>query len=432
MTLTASPLSLSDVAEDPPLHILFHRSTPWQSPITCSTKTFANLARKAGYEVSYMQGSTHPGHLLRTSESFLSWKQGPRLDDDVALFTPFSLVPLCRLPGLRGPRAARLQYRWTIPGLRQLLQQVGRNAPDVVWTTRLGSSEIKKAFPSAKVLFHAIDYYPAFNGRLKVKEIERQDYADVDGVLTIGQSLTDYLTRELHVPQHKILTLGQGVHLDKYSPELSCPPEIASLPKPRAIWVGWMAKLDRSLLRKAAQQLRERGGSVALVGPSEGWVDEFCRSHPNVSFVGPVSPQRVPAYLKNSDIGLMLYERSRSEIYYGQNPLKLYEYAAAGLSIVSTPHHEFNYINPPVQLVQQEDDLRAAVSRAIEDREALRRAATAFAETRSWQSLFERVCDHFNFRISKPSSTAAQTVPRAQAAVDTAVPTTKPDREAAW
>ena len=70
---------------------------------------------------------------------------------------------------------------------------------------------MKRAFPTANVVFHVVDYYPAFRGEA-VKALEREDYAAVDAVATISGTLTDYLADELDVPRDRITTLGQGIN----------------------------------------------------------------------------------------------------------------------------------------------------------------------------------------------------------------------------
>ena len=48
----------------------------------------------------------------------------------------------------------------------------------------------------------------------------------------------------------------------------------------------------------------------------------------------------------------MLYDQTKKEIYNGQHPLKLYEYAAAGLQILSTKHDEYKFLKPPCYIIE--------------------------------------------------------------------------------
>uniref|UniRef100_A0A832M2K2 Glycosyltransferase family 1 protein n=1 Tax=Oscillatoriales cyanobacterium SpSt-402 TaxID=2282168 RepID=A0A832M2K2_9CYAN len=102
-------------------------------------------------------------------------------------------------------------------------------------------------------------------------------------------------------------------------------------------------------------------------------------------------PELVPAYLCHSDLGLMLYDCNRPGIYRGQHPLKLYEYAAAGLSILSTPHAEYQYIAPPVIQLRGVDEIASAIDLALAERGTWSSRARQFAEQYSWTVKFKQV-----------------------------------------
>jgi glycosyltransferase involved in cell wall biosynthesis len=262
----------------------------------------------------------------------------------------------------------------------------------VVWSARPGSAALRRLFPDARFVVQVVDYYPAFRGEA-VRKVERADYAAADHVFVIGHAMTDYLVHDLGVPRSKIAVLGQGVELERFHPHLSEPPELATLPRPRALWVGVCSKGDPELFKAAAEQLGAVGGSLILAGPKARWVDELTASSRNTVALGAVDQELAAALMVHSDLGLMLYDRARSLVYRGQNPLKLYEYAAAGLAIVSTLHDEFRFIDPPVIKVSDPADLPAAFERAAADRESLAKAALQFARGHTWTRCVARARD---------------------------------------
>jgi hypothetical protein len=144
------------------------------------------------------------------------------------------------------------------------------------------------------------------------------------------------------------------------------------------------------LFRAAAEQVEAMGGSLILAGPTADWVDEIAAKHPATLVLGPVEPKRAAPFMVHSDFGLMLYDRARTLVYRGQNPLKLYEYAAAGLAIVSTPHDEYRFLHPPVIEVFDHVDLPAAFERAAAERESLRETALKFARRHTWAQCVAR------------------------------------------
>ncbi len=154
--------------------------------------------------------------------------------------------------------------------------------------------------------------------------------------------------------------------------------------------MGLLEKGDAELFEAVSKSLRQVGGSLVLVGPEADWARDLEKRFENIYILGSRHPDLIPAYLAHADLGLMLYDRNRQNVYKGQNPLKLYEYAAAGLPILSTPHDEYRWLDPPVITVESPEDIPAAMDVAIRERSDLRRAAHEFADRYSWRSCFLR------------------------------------------
>ena len=366
------------------MHVLFHRVTPWNAPIRGSTNTLARLFGEAGHEVTYVEGTAHLGHLIRGGRYRDSWRRGARHEAGAWVFTPFTALPYAGAGRFATPEAVDRAYRTAVPGIRPLAERSGHGAVDVVWSARPGGSALGLLFPGAPLVMQVVDYYPAWGGQ-HVRALEESDYARADLVVSIGHAITDHLVRGLGVPAEKVLTLGQGVFPERYNPALPEPPEIADLPQPRAVWVGWTAKVDPELFEAAAETLGAVGGSLILIGPETEWSAAFAARHAHVRALGARPPETTPPFLVHSDIGLMLYDQSRPDVYKGQHPLKLYEYAAAGLAILTTPHAEFDWLRPPVLTVGEASGVDDALREAWEDRGLWRERALAFAAEHDWR-----------------------------------------------
>jgi|GEM_PF-1146659 len=369
------------------VHILLHRPTPWVSDIKCSTKIYAEHFRDDGYDVTYLEGLPHLGHLAARRGYYPFWRRTPRWQDGVWIVSAAAVIPFLKIPPFRSSWAARANYFTCVPSIPSLVRRSGRIRPDVIWTAKPGSSALKRLFPNAILIFQVVDYYPAFTGGY-IKKTEKQDYERADHVFVIGRALQDYLTGELNIASDKITVLNQGVSLGEYSGEYAEPEDLKPIPRPRAIYVGVLGKCDPSLFEAAASRLQKIGGSLVLIGPAADWVSSMSGKFSNVFALGPKPPDIVPAYLKNSDVGLMLYDLERMIVYRGQNPLKLYQYAAAGLPILSTPHDEFEYIEPPVLEVRSPLDVPKALDAALRKRSDWRLKTMRFAEQYSWSKSF--------------------------------------------
>ncbi len=368
--------------------LLFHRHTPWQSAIRCSTNILASRFREAGANVAYMQGIVHGGNVLWRRGQWQSWKEGPRQSDGTLVFTPFALSPYSKVWPLSSAAAARRSYRSCVPSIASTLDRCGFGAPDVIWTANPGSGVLKRMFPAAKLVFQVVDYYPAFAGPA-IDEIERYDYRAADHVLVIGEALKRHVL-SYGIPESRVTVLGQGVDHARFSRSTGRPPEYRGMQGPIAVWVGVLSKGDPGLFDAVARRLGSSGGHLVLIGPGAEWADALAARCPHVVTLGPRRPDEVPAYLEHADVGLMLYDRERPEVYVGQNPLKLYEYAAAGLAIVSTPHDEYRYLDVPAVVVDSEQSAAAAIDEALAELDGLRRRSREFASAYSWDRVFDR------------------------------------------
>ncbi|MGK0176738.1 MAG: hypothetical protein ACI91V_000609 [Lentimonas sp.] len=332
------------------------------------------------------------GHLVKWRGYHREWQNAPRWQDGVWVMNPFSVVPFRDKFPFNTLWAVDSSYRFCMPSIKKQLSKVGRCSPDIIWSARPGSGILKKMFPEAFLAVQVVDYYPAFRGDY-IKAIEKRDYQLADRIFLIGHALVSYLTEELGVPEEKITVLGQGVSVSQYEAETNLPAEYEEIKGLRAVWVGALEKCDPGLFGVVAQELGEFGGSLVLIGRETSWARELQGSMKNVFLLGPKKPSEVPAYLQHADIGLMLYDRTKASVYKGQNPLKLYEYAAAGLSILSTPHEEFQFLKPPVLLVSHEQEIGEALSIAIEDRNRLRQLSLDFAAGHDWEEIYQTARD---------------------------------------
>jgi glycosyltransferase involved in cell wall biosynthesis len=81
----------------------------------------------------------------------------------------------------------------------------------------------------------------------------------------------------------------------------------------------------------------------------------------------------------------MPYNRSNQEIYKGQHPLKLYEYAAAKLPIISTWNDEYQTLQPPVLLINNEKDIKRAIDEALDNTNFWKEKVYNFALNNTWE-----------------------------------------------
>jgi glycosyltransferase involved in cell wall biosynthesis len=260
----------------------------------------------------------------------------------------------------------------------------GFEQPDLIWTTVPGSSSLKALFPKAKLVFHSIDNYAAFQGS-SVEKILAKDYERADHIFVIGESIRQDIMTIHGIDRSKITNLGQGVDLGGYKGVIDPPKDLEGIEGPMAIWVGVLKKLDLDYLKAVLAAMKKRGGTVVLIGPVIAECERLAQEYDNLVLLGSRNADEIPAYLSQADIGLMIYDRKKQDVYRGQHPLKLYEYAAAGLPIISTWHQEFQYLKPPIINLAPGDDMDEIVAKALGADRSFRNSIREFAMDHSWE-----------------------------------------------
>jgi glycosyltransferase involved in cell wall biosynthesis len=127
--------------------------------------------------------------------------------------------------------------------------------------------------------------------------------------------------------------LRNGVDLDRFRSEVAEPEDLRDIPQPRLGYVGTISQwMDFELLQRLASEKPE--WSIVFIGaPYLVEVPEGLKKLPNVHYLGPRAAEKVPAYLRHFDVGLLPYRRKAGGNSDGDS-MKVFEYLAAGLPVV--------------------------------------------------------------------------------------------------
>jgi glycosyltransferase involved in cell wall biosynthesis len=161
------------------------------------------------------------------------------------------------------------------------------------------------------------------------------------------------------------------------------PADMAAIPAPRLLYVGVIDRwLDQGSLIALAR--RHPDWSLVLVGPVGVPVGELA-ALPNVHLLGSRPHAALPGYLAASAAGLIPFVVSSLTV--AVNPVKLYEYLAAGLPVAATPLPELAQFGDVCHLgASGEAFVRAAERAVAEAGDASRREARrAVARQHTWE-----------------------------------------------
>ena len=277
------------------------------------------------------------------------------------------------------PLVYRYNVRAMVGAIRGALAGLGARVPPLVVTGSPPSVGALGRLGERGAVYLCMDdflHLPSATAEM-IGPLEQRLLARVDAVVCTAKSLT--LTK---VPRTgRTHYLPQGVNYDHFSAQRPVPAELARLPRPLVGFAGGVsACCDLDMIRDLAA--RNPGGSVVLVGPVS--VDVEPLRLPNVQLLGPRPYADLPAYVQAFDVGIIPYVLN--DWTRAVDPLKLLEYLAAGIPVVTTDIPEVLKYRDSVAVAADRAAFTAAVAGALAERDPAARARRqAVARRHTWE-----------------------------------------------
>jgi glycosyltransferase involved in cell wall biosynthesis len=290
--------------------------------------------------------------------------------------------------------------------LRATCRRLGLRRP-IVWSFFPNIGGLVGKLEERLVVYQCVDDHAEFPGmaRASLRRQERQLLAAADLVFTSSELL--WRERVTHNP-HTVF-IPHGVDFAHFSSavdaDTSIPADLRPVRRPVVGFVGAVADfVDLELVADAARARPE--WSFVLVGR---WATGLgaLRGLSNVHLLGQRPYATLPAYCRGFDVGIIPFRIN--DLTLRANPLKLREYLAAGLPVVSTPLPEVAKYGALVRIA----DGRDAFVREIEH--ALRERGEPFVGRRlqamrqeSWEGRVEQFSEHVEAALRRREPTGAR------------------------
>ena len=293
------------------------------------------------------------------------------------------------LPGV--PGVDRLNATLLSASLRYFARRAGLTRP-IVWTFLPTTVGLLGRLGESRVIYHCVDEYSAFAGvpREALRRMEAELVRRADLVLASSETLAEARRRV----NPRTFFVSHGVDVAHFSraldPALPRPADVAGLARPVIGFFGLLAEwIDLELLAAIAR--RRPHWTLLLLGKAT--VDTGAlRALPNVRLVGQKPYAALPAYCRAFDVGLIPFRID--ELTVRANPLKLREYLAAGLPVVSTDLPEVRKYAGLVRLAAGPEGFIEAIEAALADRnEPADRARVAAMQSESWEARVEQISE---------------------------------------
>ena len=194
---------------------------------------------------------------------------------------------------------------------------------------------IAGALDEDKLIYYCVDEYTAFTGvaATSLAGMEQELCRRADLVIVSADKLLASkarYNRRTHLIRHGVDFAHFRRALD---PATEVPEVIARLPRPVIGFHGLIADwVDVELLAHTARTFAE--GSLVIVGRATTDIS-LLKELPNVHLIGRRPYAELPAFCKGFDVAINPFRIN--ELTLNASPLKVREYLAAGLPVVSTP-----------------------------------------------------------------------------------------------
>jgi glycosyltransferase involved in cell wall biosynthesis len=221
--------------------------------------------------------------------------------------------------------------------------------------------------PGASV-YHRSDELAQFAGwRPLYSEIERRVIRESDVVICVSEKVRDGIS---HL-RADARVIPNGVNNEPYRRGPAADPRLSSLPRPISVMVAnFDSRVDRSLIAATASV-----SSLVMVGELHD-----TPVPPGAVALGHVRHDEIPGILVAADVGVVCYRDG-----WAGDVLKIYEYLAAGLPVVTSHDPTPQDVRSSVVVVHEPEMFAAAVRDAAASRSQasdLRRREVA--EANSW------------------------------------------------
>lgn len=350
--------------------IMMACSNYWQSPLQVGSHHLARGFAKAGWKVGFLSDPISPWHLGAVGsdlirDRIMAYRSGGNWDMNGAVwhYVPCALFPPRNGVLFKSEWVHRSWLSLSWPDPVKKLQDRGFLDVDLFYCDSPLHACWLNRIKYKKSIYRIPDHHAGFSkATLASKKLEKELIRTVNLVVYTAKSLEPYV-QSLN-PQ-KMHFLPNGVDAEHFKNYGEDPPlEYQRIPKPIALYVGVIDSwFDFDLLKLSSEALPEI--SFVIIGPGKVPSHQF--SHrPNVHFLGSRPYGEIPAYLRHAQVGLIPFNvKGFLSLIPYVNPLKLYEYMACGLPVVSMRWEELERINSPALLCSTPREFVTGIEMAL-------------------------------------------------------------------
>lgn len=321
-----------------------------------------------------------------------------KINDNLYVMSPLVLP-------FHGNRAANFINRHIlIWQARHYQHKLGIEKP-ILWTFLPNAVDVFGHMGEKLSLYYITDDFSKFTGHPSktIARMEKDLLVKADVLIASSRHLADIKRQG-----KKIQFVSHGVNCQRFNQALNFEPndypaDIKEISKPIIGFFGELNDwLNLKMLKQAA--VLRPNWSFVLVGRVAVEVGDisYLSNLKNVHLLGQKKHDELPAYCAAFDVGLI--PMKLNDLTVCVNPLKLREYLAAGLPVVSARLPEVEPYRDVVEFADDAEELVAAVERQLaKDRTVLKHQLSQRVAGETWDAKVEEISEIIQKALNEKS-----------------------------
>jgi glycosyltransferase involved in cell wall biosynthesis len=285
--------------------------------------------------------------------------------------------------------------------IKKALASLRWNNPPLVWIYNLPAVSLVGQLRETGVVYDCVDSFASFSWAHPDTHLwEKELLCKAQVVLTSARALFEK-RRKINILTYLVPNAADYEHFARN--ELSGagePADLRPIGHPRLGFIGAAYEwLDYDLLKYLATN--NPGWNLIMIGPHQHGINLPERE--NIHWLGARDYKTLPWYLANIDVMLIPFARNQTTEH--ANPIKLWEYLAAGKPVVSTRLPEVREVLDLVWLSDNHREFQMNCEAALdllknpEKREDMVRRARIIARSNSWEVRCKEIRDILQARF---------------------------------
>ncbi len=374
--------------------ILFS-TADWDTPSWTNKQHTARHLALQGYRVLYIESVGLRAPTMNGQDLRRIWKRlkrgfrPPRLvEPGVWVISPLAIPFKQHWAIMR-----KINQSWLSLRIKLFMLSQGFKLP-LVWTYHPYMLETIASLSYISLVYHCVDDLSAVPGidSVAFNAEEQRLLQKCQAVFVTSEALKEKCIA-INANTHYFPNVVDLEHFSKAHLELVIPADLEKIPKPRIGYVGTLSdfKVDFSLIYNVAVNKPE--WHWVLMGEErEGqhspWVKKL-RMMSNVHFLGHLSYEELPDYLRGIDVGTLptlLNDYTRSMF-----PMKYFEYLAAGVPVVSTPLEFTKHHNGGLCIASDPDKFEDAIASQLAHGRFSEVESIELVGTNTWSNRLKKI-----------------------------------------